>query len=74
MQYLKELANGNRVAVSQEQYNTDKLGPDRGNLVYLVRTSTACIYHTNGTGYRPYVPNTPKFGGRAKRNAIGFYS
>lgn len=66
MQFLKELSNGQRVRVTREQYDEDRLGPLRDRLVYLVRQNHATIYHMNGMSYKqPHIPKY-RYGGRRR--------
>ena len=71
MQYVKELPNGDRVRVTQDQYDADRLGESKNNLVYLVRNATATIYHMNGGTYKPFCSEPLRFGGRRRGFATG---
>lgn len=71
MQYVKELPNGDRVRVTQDQYDVDRLGFDGGNLVHLVRSPTVTIYHMSGPAYKPFCSEPLRFGGRGRAAARG---
>ena len=70
MQYLKELSNGDRIKVTKAQYDLD-VYTNSDAMVYLVRTDTVTIYHTNGRGYKtPFMPKH-EYGGRGRAAARG---
>mgnify|MGYP007104200873 CR=1 FL=1 len=71
MQYVKELPNGDRIRVTKDQYDADRLGFDAGQLVHLVRNPTATIYHMNGGAYKPFCSEPLRFGGRRRGFATG---
>lgn len=70
MQILKELDCGQRLPVSQQVYDEDRLGLDRERLVYLVRLPKAVIYHMNGPAYRPKSVRPLRYGGQGGHNRI----
>ena len=70
MQYIKELPNGDRKRVSADEYATD-VYTKADALVYLVRTNTVTIYHTNGMGHKTPFQNRYHYGGRGRAAARG---
>lgn len=71
MQILKELPDGQRIRVSYEEYDKDRMGLEKHKLVYYMRTNSAVIYHMNGTKHKtPRIPNY-KFGGRGRGQNTG---
>jgi len=62
MQYLKEMPNGNRKQVDQEQFLVDKHNPD---YCQIIATSALVIYKLarRATGH---VPKPLRYGGRGR--------
>ena len=70
MQYIKELPNGDRKRVSADEYAAD-VYTKADALVYLVRTDTVTIYHTNGMGHITPFLKRYHYGGRGRAAARG---
>lgn len=61
MQYVKQLANGNRVRMTEEQHNEDSFNK---NYLKIINASTMIIYRVHRGDNSPKIGKPLRYGGR----------